>query len=155
MTLTIILLLILLGILLMLAEIFVIPGVGVVGIIGFVLMAVGVYLSYSFGTTTGHITLAATAVVSTGLLVIAFQSKTWDRLAVKSQLTGKVNVLDAEQVKVGDVGLTVSRLAPMGKVKINDHYVEAKSFSTFIDESTPVEVVKVERSKIIVKIKTT
>ena len=53
----------------------------------------------------------------------------------------------------GDEGLTLSRLAPIGKARINGITVEAKSMDELIDENTPVEVIRVDGYNVIVKIK--
>jgi len=42
----------------------------------------------------------------------------------------------------------------MGKVKVHDMVCEAKSISGFIDENTEIEVIKVSRNQLIVKLKT-
>ena len=57
MSVTIVILLLVAAIALILIEIFLIPGVGIPGIIGLALMAVALFLGYSIDTTTGHFTL--------------------------------------------------------------------------------------------------
>jgi len=67
------------------------------------------------------------------------------------------NVSNPEEiysVKPGDTALTVSRLAPMGKVMVNDLMFEAKSTGPYINQNTEVEIVKIEGNKLIVKPKT-
>jgi len=54
-------------------------------------------------------------------------------------------------VKIGDVGITSSRLAPMGKVKINGHIVEAKTNDDFIDEGVEVKILEVMNTNILVE----
>jgi membrane-bound ClpP family serine protease len=62
---------------------------------------------------------------------------------------------DLQKIKVGDVGITQSRLNPMGKVFINDLTVEAKSIDgQMIDEDTEVIVNKIDWANIIVSINT-
>ncbi|PCJ79809.1 MAG: hypothetical protein COA57_15370 [Flavobacteriales bacterium] len=153
MTLTGIILIIVIGIIFVLIEILVIPGVGVVGIIGVILMAVGVYFAYKIDAMSGHITLAGSMLVSSGLLALSLRAKTWEKISLKEELTGKVNTLDENSVKAGDIGIASSRLAPIGKAMINGHYFEVKSYVGFIDESTEIVVLKVEGKNIIVKAK--
>lgn len=151
MTLTAIILLIILGLILLLLEILVLPGIGVAGVAGGLLMITGIFFAYRIDNTTGHFIFAGSFLASLGLIALSLRSKTWDRIMLKTEIAGRVNTLEGNEVKAGDKGVTVSRLAPMGKVKINDQYAEASAQGEFIDENTEVTVVKVDGSKIIVK----
>ncbi len=59
-----------------------------------------------------------------------------------------------DSVKEGDTGVTFGRLAPMGNVQLGEVVAEAESQSGYIDAHQQVEVVKVLKNKIIVKLKT-
>jgi membrane-bound ClpP family serine protease len=86
-------------------------------------------------------------------MVFFLRSRTWKRLMLKKNIDSKVEVdgIVNEKIKPGDTGETVGRLAPMGKVMVNDVVVEAKSIAGFVDPHTPVEVVKIGTTQIIVK----
>jgi membrane-bound ClpP family serine protease len=148
-----IVLLILLGILLFLVEFFIIPGVTIAGIGGALLMGVAVFMAYrTHGTTAGHYTLLSTLLITITALVLALRSKTWRRLMLKTNIDGKVEVgLEDHTIKPGDKGETITRLAPIGMVRINEKAVEGKSIGGFLDPKTKVEVVKVLGTQIIVK----
>ena len=60
-------------------------------------------------------------------------------------------MVEEDEVKIGDTGLCISRLAPMGKVLVNDEYYEAKANNVFIDQNTEVIVIKIENGKLVVK----
>lgn len=152
---TIILVLILVGLLFLVLEILVIPGTTVVGVVGFVMMAVGIWQSYALhGTPTGHYVLIATIVFTIGLLVLSLRSKTWKRVMLNTSIDGKVNEIDANAVRIGDVGKAISRIVPMGKALINDQYFEVTSTGDLIDQGTEIRVVKIDGNKIFVKINT-
>ena len=55
------------------------------------------------------------------------------------------------EVALGTLGVTISRLAPMGKVSINGKTYEAKSTDVFIDQKQYVEVVGYDNFTLIVK----
>ena len=55
------------------------------------------------------------------------------------------------EVKAGDRGVAVSRLAPMGKVEIGGRTYEAKSQGAYVDQQRDVEVVGFENFSVIVK----
>ena len=148
-----IILLIVLGILLFVVEFLLIPGVTIAGIGGAVLMGVAVYMSYkTHGNTVGNYTLIATLILTIGGFAYALRAKTWKRLALNKDIDGRVEVgLEKETIKVGDRGESITRMAPIGKVLINGLVVEGKSQRGFLDQHTPVEVLKVLNTQVIIK----
>lgn len=152
MTWTIIAVLIFVGFLFMLLEILVFPGTGIAGIIGFVLIAIGVWQAFvAHGVLAGTITLAGSLVFSVIALFYSLKSKTWKRASLNKNIDGKVNLVDETKIKPGDTGTAVSRLAPMGKAYINGEYFEVKTFGEYIDAGTEIEVLQIEFNKITVK----
>lgn len=149
----IVIVLIVVSIALLMLEFLVFTGSGVAGILGGVGIVAAVWLAYTeIGMTAGHVTLFGAAVAGGVATFYALRSKTWRRLQLNSQIDSTVERVDS-LAKVGDTGVCQGRLAPMGKVVIGDHMVEAESLSGFLDEGTCVEVVKVLRNKIFVKLK--
>ena len=148
-----IILIIVLGILLFVVEFLLIPGVTIAGIGGAVLMGVAVYMSYkTHGNTVGNYTLIATLILTIGGFAYALRAKTWKRLALNKDIDGRVEVgLEKETIKVGDRGESITRMAPVGKVLINGLVVEGKSQRGFLDQHTPVEVLKVLNTQVIIK----
>jgi membrane-bound ClpP family serine protease len=152
MSLTVIAILIIVGLLFLIIEILVVPGTTVVGVVGFILIAIGVWQTYAaYGTPAGHWVLAGTLVLTIGALALSLRSNTWKRFMLKTDLDGKTNVIEADSVKVGDEGISISRLAPMGKALINNQYFEVSSSGDFIDEQSKVVVTKIEFNKIYIK----
>ncbi|MCF8308231.1 MAG: NfeD family protein [Bacteroidales bacterium] len=153
---TLLITLIVLGLLFLLLEILVIPGTTVAGIIGSGLIVVAIWQTYEqYGSETGIIFLGSTVLITVVALYFALKGKTWRRLMLKSELQGKVEHFEKYQPKVGDEGVTISRISPMGKARFNEDYYEVKSYSGYIDPNTPVIIAKIESNKIIVKPKNT
>ena len=148
-----IILIIVLGILLFVVEFLLIPGVTIAGIGGAVLMGIAVYMSYkTHGNTVGNYTLIATLILTIGGFAYALRAKTWKRLALNKDIDGRVEVgLENETIKVGDRGESITRMAPVGKVLINGLVVEGKSQRGFLDQHTPIEVIKVLNTQVIIK----
>jgi membrane-bound ClpP family serine protease len=148
-----IILLILLGMLLFLVEFLIIPGVTVAGIGGVVLFGVAIFIAYrTHGTTVGNYTLFSTLVISIVTLFFALRSKTWRRFMLKTNIDSKVEVgLEDQKIKPGDTGITVTRLAPIGMVTVNNITIEGKSIGGFLNPDTKIEVVKVLGTQVIVK----
>jgi len=142
---------ILIGFLFILAEVLFVPG-GLLGVIGAAVLLYGIYLPYSVGETTGgHITLATTLILLTVSLFMAIRSKTWKKIQLDKVIDSNVKNVDTDGLKVGDVGIATSRLNPMGTARFDAKYVEVTSFNNFTDEGKEVEIVKIEKNKIIVK----
>lgn len=151
----IILMLVGIGAVLILLEILVFPGVGISGILGFVCVIAGVYFGYAFyGTFSGHLILLGTALFGLGITWYILRTKTWKKLTLDTAIDSRVAGID-ESIQVGTCGETLGRLAPIGNVKIGEMVVEAESQTGYIDAHQEVEVVKVYKNKIIVKLKTT
>lgn len=148
-----IIILILLGILLFLIEFLIIPGTTVAGIGGLILMGSGVYLSFeNYGTKVGFIVLLFTLVGSVLILIFALRSKTWKGAMLNSKIDGKVNVGPEEgKIKPGDSGIALTRLAPIGKIKVNDISMEGKSSEGYINPNTEIEIIKITGAQAIVK----
>lgn len=152
MTALIIVLLIVFGVVLLLLEFLVIPGITLAAVGGVVMIVGGIYLSYDhYGSSIGHLTVLATLVFCAIVLVLVLKSNTWNKIMLKTEIDAKVDKLEENTVSVGDQGVCVSRLAPMGKVKINKIIVEAKSTGMYINEKTKVEVIGVIDKTVIVK----
>jgi membrane-bound ClpP family serine protease len=143
---------IVLGILLLLIEFLVIPGISVAGIAGFLLIVFGLVASYYYhGSETGLYTLLITIAVSIVTIYYVFKQNTWKKVGLKSSIDSKHSPFDVTLIHPGDSGKTITRLAPVGKVMVNDIICEGKSLSGFMDENTEIEVTKVLTTQIIVK----
>jgi membrane-bound ClpP family serine protease len=154
MSIGLIIFLILLGILLFLLEFLVVPGITVAGVGGAISIVTAVVLAFYYhGPKAGLIVLAATLVVLILTVYFMLKAGTWKKLMLNKAIDSSVdNVHKMEgRVKEGDVGTTITRLNPMGKVQVNGEYYEAKSLDRLLDPGIAIEVIKVETNKLIVK----
>ncbi|MCU4157071.1 hypothetical protein J1N10_13860 [Carboxylicivirga sp. A043] len=148
----VIVLIILLGLFLFILEFFVFPGVTIAGIGGFIFTAGGIFLTYQgYGTTYGNIALFSTLFAGVLMLVMSFRSKTWNRLMLKTEVGGKVETVEESAINVGDEGMTITRLNPVGKVMVNGEVIEGKCPGHFVDENSEIIVKEVYKTYIIVK----
>ena len=146
--------LIVIGLVLVLLEFLVFPGVNVAGILGFVCIIAGIYFGYTYDPLpVGHFILLGTALFCGLATWYALRSNTWKNLSLHAELDASVEGVDETTVHVGDTGMTVGRLAPMGNVRVDNELMEAESLSGYIDANQEVVVVKVLKNKIIVKLK--
>ncbi|MDL2320163.1 NfeD family protein [Alistipes sp. OttesenSCG-928-B03] len=145
--------LILVGVLLLIAEVVLLPGVTVAGIAGFVAYGVAIYLGFAnYGTGAGFIVIGAILLVSILAFAVSIRARTWQRLSLKNEIDSTSQPMAEDELKTGDRGVAITRLAPMGTVIINDKSYEAKSFGDrFLDQKTEVEVVGFENFNVVVK----
>ena len=143
--------LILVGLVLIFAEILLVPGIGIAGVLG--LLSLGGSCFYAFtqlGTTAGTIVTAVNVVLIVSLTIWVLRAKTWKRLTLETNIESKAVPSDSDILAVGDRGRTVTRLAPMGSVKFGEHVVEVKALEGMIDPGVEVKVVLIEDNKIYV-----
>ena len=152
MTILIILFLIFLGVLLLLLEFAVIPGITIAGIGGVILLGASVYLAFdSFGILAGIITLAFVIVAVPVIVYRIFKSRTGQKMMLNSEIDGRVDQVDEAIIHIGDEGLTIGRLAPTGKVRINGLSMEAKSAVGFVDQNVKIKVVEILKTQVVVE----
>lgn len=144
--------LVLLGILMMLIEFLLTPGMGFAGIVGLAsFVGACVYAFIKEGTQTGTIVTAVVAVIVIILFIWMLRGKTWKKLEQKEQIDVKTNT-EVEKVNVGDKGVSLSRLVPIGKVKFEKVTCEAHNADgSFVDPGTEVEVISIEDNEVFVK----
>lgn len=147
----IIVLLIITGLLLLILEFFVVPGITIAGIGGFALIGGGIFMAYGIDASTGHITLGSTLLATLVLFYYVFRSKTWNKVMLNSTINSKVDTFEENSIQVGDRGKTITRVNPIGKARINDQEVEAHCPGQFLDPKTEIEVTEVYKNYIIVK----
>ena len=145
--------LIVIGFILLLIELMIIPGFGVTGILGIASLVGGIVLAYTaHSAITGHIILACTLVLSAALLWYALQPKTWNKFTLKENINAQVNNnAEDKGIVVGMQGISLTRLVPIGKIRVNGVETEATARDGIIDAQQKVEIVKTEGVKVIVK----
>ena len=143
--------LMLLAILLILVEIFFFPGVTLAGISGFLFAIGGIWYAYTIDTLWGNICVIVSVIAFFVIFWRLLRSKSLNMLALHAEVDSTLPSSKDLGIKVGDKGIALSRLTPIGKARINEVIVEAKSWGEFIDENTPIVVLKVEGYNVTVK----
>lgn len=148
----IIILLIITGIFLLILEFVVLPGITIAALGGLAMIGGGIYLAYTnFGPQTGHIILFGTLLLLAITVVLALRSKTWKRFMLHTEIDSNIQTVDENSINVGDKGVTITRLNPVGKARVNEEEIEARFPGGYLDPGTEIEVVKVHKTHIIVK----
>lgn len=141
---------IVLGIAFFILEIFFLPGVSIGGIVGTLFTGAGIWYAFAkLGVTAGWIVVALSCFVLLFAIIYFIKGKPLDKMALDKELESN-NFYDMSKVGVGDTGVTLSRLAPMGKVLVNGEEYEAKFCEGFLDRGVEVEVIDIDGNILIV-----
>lgn len=152
MNILIIVVLVIAAVILFLVELFIIPGISIAGILAGGCIIYANYYAFAYmGPVAGFITLAVSVIACLGSLVWFMRSKTLDKIALKKNITSKVDRSAENKVKIGDTGITTTRLALIGYAEINGDIVEVKSTDGFMNEKTPVIVNRITDGIILVE----
>jgi len=140
------------GLILIVIEILFVPGTTVVGILGFLFEIGGVFLAFDyFGNSTGYMVLASAFILSIAVIILSFRSGVWNGFSLQDEHTSKVNEGGHDGLEVGQVGITISSLKPIGKALFNEKEYEVKTFGQFLYNNQKVSIVKLENNAIIVE----
>lgn len=158
------------GLALLMIELFAIPGFGVTGIAGIVLIFISLVLSlvrnvnFDFsGTGEGDLGMA---VIRISVSMVAFmvflfffgaaffRSKFFNRLVLSDDLSeARMNTIKQEkETLTGKEGVCFDNLRPQGKVKVGDTIYPATSLGGFIEKGTAVTVIREEAGMLVVRV---
>ncbi len=141
-----------LGVIFTFIEFAVLPGLSIAGIISLLCFVGAIYLAaYNYGWLGGLGTTLVIILVEPFVVIKFFNSKAGRKAVLQTQIDGKVNINEFDNINIGDKGKTVGRLAPVGKVRIGQCVVEGKSVAGFVNEDTMVRVIEKESSYIVVE----
>lgn len=148
-----IIILILLGVLFLVAELVLLPGVSIGALLSLTCYGGAVYMTFrDYGLLAGVAAIVIILLLSLVTTILALRAKTWQRFSLHQKIESSSMPAPELDVTVGDRGLTISRLSPMGKVEIGGRMFEAKSHDVYIDPRREVEVVGFENFSVIVKL---
>lgn len=143
--------LILAGIVLMFIEMLLLSG-GFAGVA--CLACFGAATWYTFdkmGPVAGRWVLLFVLVLLIIMIIIMLREKTWRKFSLKEDISSQVNK-EVEKVSVGDKGVTLSRLAPIGSARFESISCEVKSHDgSMLASGTAVVVVAIVDNQVLVK----
>ena len=164
-------LLFIVGLILLVVEIFVIPGFGVFGIIGIVLIVASLVLAMIFNINFNFSFAPSSIIFQKIMLVmvsltIGFGLSIWlgrklilantrfGTIALKTELSKKDGFLSQGSGffhLVGKEGIAQTILRPSGKIEIEGNQYDAVANYGIIEKGTPIKVLKFENSQLIVQ----
>ncbi|RAK10340.1 membrane-bound serine protease (ClpP class) [Halanaerobium saccharolyticum] len=141
------------GVILILAEVFVIPGFGIAGVSG--ITAVLVSLFFIFPNTSIAINVLLAVVLIT-LMIAVFMikkvgsSRFWRRISLESNSKNYFSSASKKDY-LNREAETMSKLRPAGTIRIDGKRVDAVSEGGFIEKGKKVKVISVSGSRIVVR----
>jgi membrane-bound ClpP family serine protease len=149
---TIVISLLLIGLILLVVEVIFIPGTTVVGILGVIFSITGVIISFRhFGDHTGFYVLLSALVATGGALFYGFKSGTWERFSLKESNQGKVNEGMTANLAVGDEGISISALRPVGKAEFKNGIFEVKTLGEYVEPQKKVRIIEISIQQVTVE----
>ena len=154
-----------LGILLLLLEIFVIPGFGITGVSGIILILTGIFLSlvkHPLAAPKAQLAQAfytlsfAIIITFLGLILLwKFLPHTglWRRIILSSTETKKEGYQSATSLEsyLSKTGRSITPLRPTGRAIIEQKTLDVITEGEFIEKDRSIKVIKVAGNKVIVK----
>jgi membrane-bound serine protease (ClpP class) len=157
-------LLVAVGLLLLAVELFVIPGFGITGILGILAILAGLVLSLLGAGATATSVVSAAARVAVSLLIAVAAAVALLRVLPRlpfgrdlildtglTALTGWASPPESDRQWLGKRGTTVSPLRPAGIADLEGERVDVVSQGEWIDAGSPIEVIRVEGNRIVVR----
>lgn len=136
--------LIIAGLILFIIEVFLLPGISIAGIVSAGCLLYANYYAFdTLGTIPGCITLAVSALGVVAITIWFMRSKTVDKLSLKKTIDYRPEPLKGLDLKVGDEGIALTRLALIGNAEFNGRIIEVRSSGDFIDEKSKIRVERI------------
>ncbi|WP_433927406.1 NfeD family protein [Sorangium cellulosum] len=140
------------GLVLLAIEVLVIPGIGLVGLLGGAAVLGAVAVAWAtLGAAHGLLALGA-GVCATGLLFWALPRTGAGRRMVLLETQRSGRGPDARLAAlVGKEGRALTPLRPAGTVEIEDRAVDVVTDGLYVEAGTPVRVASVEGNRVVVE----
>ncbi len=150
-------LLVLFGLALIAVEVYLVPGLGAVGIAGGVAMVAGVIYAFVIAGPVGGVVAALGALgAGAGLFYFLWQSGAWDRFVLAADLRrdpgDDAREQDTRSRYLGRTAVAVTPLRPTGVVEIDGERVEVQTEGEFIAVGSAVRVVAMDRRRFFVRL---
>ena len=146
--------LILIGFMLILIEIFLIPGITLAGIGGGLAILGGVFYAYRYlGLTEAAWCLGASLVLGAVLLRFVIKTGSWRRMVLHTKESGDEGFRSTRfelEALVGKEGVAVTPLRPSGTATIEGERINVVTEGSFVERNSKIVVVEVEGNRVVV-----
>ena len=152
MTVIIIVTVLVLGLLLLFAEVAIVPGFGVAGVLGVLALGAGAVAAWTeLGPFWGGITGGASVIAAVAMLFWLPRSRAGRKMVLEHSQAEATSQADRSDL-VGRRGVTVTPLRPIGRVRFGRDEVDVVTEGEYIDMNQEVEVTVVEGPRVVVRV---
>lgn len=144
------------GLVLLLLEIFLIPGFGITGILGILLTVASIFLSFGISNwVTALYTVSASFAFVLAVVILSFrllpQSKWFRRVSLESAIVRTSAEPIAGKVEPGAEGKALTDIRPQGIGVFAEAQYDVISESGYIPRGSPLRVTRVEAARLVVR----
>lgn len=141
-----------LGLILLFAEVAIVPGFGVAGILGVLALGAGAVAAWTeLGPLWGGVT-GVTSLFAAGVMLVWLpKSRAGKQMVLQHSHVGAISQEDRSSL-VGRRGITVTPLRPIGRVRFGPDEVDVITEGEYIDRDQEVEVTVVEGARVVVRV---
>lgn len=152
MTTLIIITVLVLGLILLFAEVAIVPGFGVAGILGVLALGAGAVAAWTeLGPVWGGVTAFASLIAAVVMLIWLPRSRAGRKMVLEHSQAEAASQEDRTGL-VGRRGVTVTPLRPIGRVRFGSDEVDVITEGEYIDSNQEVEVTIVEGARVVVRV---
>ena len=151
MTAIIIALIIVIGFVFLVIEIFLVPGFSIPGLAGIAMIGYGIFKAkVEYGIAGVFVTVAASIVSAVVLIALSLRSRTLRKVSLDYNVRDAKAVDDYSLLK-GKVGVAISSLRPSGTADIDGIRLTVVTDGVYIERDTPIRVAKIDGARIVVE----
>lgn len=149
-------LLLLVGLGLLIVELFVVPGFGVFGVGGVAAILAAIYFSFATAESALQSLGVASGAAIVGAVVLwrfGKRVRFWDRLILKTRQENESGYVAPADFRphLGRRGRAITPLRPSGTVDVEGERIDAVTEGAFVEAGKEVVVVKVEGTRVVVR----
>jgi len=147
--------LIIIGFILVLIEIFLVPGFNIFGIFGIIMVVLGIVFAYTkLSLATANFMMVISLIMALILVRFVVKSKTWHRIILddkQEKLRGFHASTEDLAKLIGKRGTAFTPLRPAGIAFIEEQKVDVMTEGDFIEKDRKIEVIMVEGNRVVVR----
>ncbi len=139
---------------LIILELFVIPGFGIVGVLGGALILGSLFISFGMSQWSTALTTVTLSLLAVSVVIIATfrflpESPLFKKVSLEATVTGSVAEHD-HLIPLGSLGQAATDLRPMGKGMFDGKLIEVSTRGEFVSNGAKIKVVATNRAHAVV-----
>jgi membrane-bound ClpP family serine protease len=139
------------GIALVVIEVLFVPGTTFVGLIGFLLMALGVWYCFdNYGSTYAILLASVSLILMVLIFYWGYKKNVWKKFALNAENDTRLAQKAINYLQVGQEGITISALRPSGIAEFDGKRIEVQTFGELLDAGVNVKIIEIKGNEVFV-----